>query len=191
MYPENSFAMGITKAFNNSTYKISGDVVEDRQFMIQFLSVIGGLVVIGILCFILANWLVSSLQVASDPITDKVVEQRIKPVGQVYVGSVPPEVLAKSQAPAEQAAAAGGASKFASGKEVYEAVCLACHATGAAGAPKYGDKGAWAKYLEKGIEGNYTAAINGAGAMPPKGGRMDISDDDVKSAVDYLFESLN
>jgi cytochrome c5 len=154
--------------------------------MIQFLSVIGGLVVIGVLCFILANWLVSGLGQVSDPITDKVVEQRIKPVGQVYVGSVPPEAMAQSQA-----SATGGASKFASGKEVYEAVCLACHSTGAAGAPKYGDKGAWAKYLEKGVEGNYAAAINGAGAMPPKGGRMDISDDDVKSAVDHILEALN
>lgn len=159
--------------------------------MIQFLSVIGGLVVIGILCFVLANWLVSGLDEVSDPITDKVVEQRIKPVGEVYVGSVPAEAMAKSQAPAEQAASEGGAAKFSSGKEVYDAVCLACHATGAAGAPKYGDKDAWAKYLEKGIEGNYTAAINGAGAMPPKGGRVDLSDDDVKSAVDYMVEALN
>ena len=164
--------------------------MDDRQFMMQFLGVIGGLVVIGILCFVLANWLVSGLEEVSDPITDKVVEQRLKPVGEVYVGSVPPEAMAQSKAPAEQAAAAGGASKFASGKEVYDAVCLACHATGAAGAPKYGDKDAWAKYLEKGIEGNYAAAINGAGAMPPKGGRMDISDDDVKIAVDYIVEAL-
>ena len=165
--------------------------MDDRQFMMQFLGVIGGLVIIGVLCFILANWLASGVEQVADPITEKEVERRIKPVGDVYVGSVPPEAMAQSQAPVEQAAETGGASKYASGKEVYEAVCLACHATGAAGAPKYGEKDAWAKYLEKGIEGSYAAAINGAGAMPPKGGRMDLSDDDVKSAVDYLVESLN
>lgn len=165
--------------------------MEDRQFMIQFLSVIGGLVVIGILCFVLANWLVSGLDEVSDPITEKVVEQRIKPVGEVYVGSVPAEAMAKSQAAGEQTTSEKGAAQFASGKEVYDAVCSACHATGAAGAPKYGDKDAWTKFVEKGIESNYTAAINGVGAMPPKGGRTDLSDDNVKSAVDYMVEAVN
>ncbi|MEN8129092.1 MAG: c-type cytochrome [Pseudomonadota bacterium] len=159
--------------------------------MIQFVSVIGGLVVIGVACIILANWLGARSSDPSDPFTSQVIEERIKPVGEVYVGSVPAEALAKVKQAAD-AAAAPTATKpaFASGKEVYDSVCLACHSTGAAGAPKYGEKDAWAKYLEKGVEGNYAVAINGAGAMPPKGGRMDLSEDDVKSAVDYMLEAL-
>lgn len=163
--------------------------MDDRQFMMQFMGVIAGLVVLGVIVFILAIWIAGDSERASDPITSKVIEDRIKPVGEVYVGSVPPEALKTSAKGAQSEATAGG-PKFASGKEVYEAVCLACHATGAAGAPKYGDKGAWAKYLEKGIEGNYTAAIAGAGTMPAKGGRADLADEDVKSAVDYIVEAL-
>jgi cytochrome c5 len=157
--------------------------------MFQFMGVIAGLVVLGVIVFILAIWIGGDSERASDPITSKVIEDRIKPVGEVYVGSVPAEAL-KTAAQAGQAEVAASGPKFASGKEVYDAVCLACHATGAAGAPKYGDKGAWAKYLDKGIDGNYTAAIAGAGAMPAKGGRADLSDEDVKSAVDYIVEAL-
>lgn len=165
--------------------------MEDRQFMIQFSSVIGVLVLIAVVCVILAILIGGSGTDTNDPIAQKVIEDRIKPVGEVYVGSVPPEALAQSQSQAmEPSDQSAGVSKFSSGKEVYEAVCLGCHATGAAGAPKYGDKAAWAKYLDKGIEGNYQAAINGAGAMPAKGGRGDLSDDDVKSAVDYIVNAL-
>ncbi len=167
-----------------------GDIVEDRQFMIQFVSVIGGLVVIGVLCIFLANWFGASPSDLSDPFTNQVLEERIKPVGEVYVGSVPDEALAKAKQATDSAAPTTTKPAFASGKEVYDSVCLACHSTGAAGAPKYSDKDAWAKFLEKGVEGNYAVAINGAGAMPPKGGRMDLSEDDVKSAVDYMLEAL-
>ncbi len=166
--------------------------MEDKQFMVQFSSVIGVLAVIAVACIILAIIFGRSETDPNDPVAQKVIEERIKPVGEVYVGSVPPEALAQSQAQAEkQTAQAAGAPKFSSGKEVYEAVCQVCHTTGAAGAPKLGDKAAWTKYLDKGIEGNYQAAINGAGAMPAKGGRGDISDEDVKSAVDYIVNGLN
>ena len=77
----------------------------------------------------------------------------------------------------------------ARGKEVYDAACYVCHTPGAANAPKLGDKGAWAARIEKGNETLYNNAINGfmgTGLMPPKGGRPDFSDDDVKAAVDYM-----
>lgn len=164
--------------------------MEDKQFMVQFSSVIGVLAVIAVVCIILAIIFGGGETDSNDPVTQKVIEERIKPVGEVYVGSVPPEALAQSQAQAS-ATQVASAPKFSSGKEVYEAVCQACHATGAAGAPKFGDKAAWTKYLEKGIEGNYQAAINGAGAMPAKGGRGDLSDEDVKSAVDYIVKGVN
>ncbi|GAB3542842.1 c-type cytochrome [Noviherbaspirillum agri] len=78
----------------------------------------------------------------------------------------------------------GGASK-PDGKKVYETACAACHATGAAGAPKFGDKAAWAPRIKQGNETLYNSAIKGKNAMPPKGGSS-ASDEEVKAAVDYM-----
>lgn len=72
------------------------------------------------------------------------------------------------------------------GKKTYDDACTVCHAAGIAGAPKLGDAAAWAPRIETGKEALYTTALNGKGAMPAKGGRADISDDDVKAAVDYM-----
>jgi len=88
-----------------------------------------------------------------------------------------------SPAPAPAPVADADAGK---GKALYDQACMACHATGAAGAPKMGDKGAWAGRLGAGMDALYASAIKGKGAMPAKGGRADASDADVKAAVDYM-----
>ena len=74
----------------------------------------------------------------------------------------------------------------APGEEVYKQVCATCHATGVAGAPKLGDKAAWAPRLKSGIESMYTASLKGKGAMPPKGGSMATPDGNIKAAVDFM-----
>jgi len=78
----------------------------------------------------------------------------------------------------------------ASGEATYKAACFACHGTGAAGAPKTGDKPAWKDRIAAGNDILYKHAIEGykgkAGFMPAKGGRADLSDADVKAAVDYM-----
>ena len=81
------------------------------------------------------------------------------------------------------AAPAGGSSD---GKAVYEKVCSVCHATGLAGAPKFGDKAAWAPRIATGINTLHQSALKGKNAMPPKGGNMALSDADVTAAVDYM-----
>ena len=82
---------------------------------------------------------------------------------------------------------------LADGEAVYNSGCAACHASGVAGAPKVGDVDAWAGRVGQDVEVIYTNAIDGfqgeAGVMPPKGGFMNLSDDDVKSAVDYMIEA--
>ncbi|MCM2264681.1 MAG: c-type cytochrome [Desulfuromonadales bacterium] len=74
------------------------------------------------------------------------------------------------------------------GEEVYLKVCAACHATGVAGAPKTGDKAAWAHHLKAGIDHMVKAAIQGKGAMPPRGGQATLSDEEVRAAVSYMVE---
>lgn len=95
------------------------------------------------------------------------------------------QVAAAQQAGQPAAAPAGGAAK-ADGKSTYDTVCMACHSTGAAGAPKYGDKAAWGPRLAQGKPALYNSALHGKGAMPPKGGNASLSDDAVKAAVDYM-----
>ncbi|HEX9180769.1 MAG TPA: c-type cytochrome, partial [Burkholderiales bacterium] len=89
----------------------------------------------------------------------------------------------KAAAPAPAPAAAPAADK---GKKTYETSCAACHATGAAGAPKFGDKAAWGPRIATGKPALYSSALKGKGAMPPKGGNAGLADDDVKAAVDYM-----
>jgi cytochrome c5 len=91
--------------------------------------------------------------------------------------------LAKAEAPAE-----GGAPK--DGPTVYNSVCGACHNSGAAGAPKLDDKGAWAPRLATGKDALYTSVLNGKGAMPAKGGAAAMSDDEIKGAVDYILSKV-
>lgn len=81
-------------------------------------------------------------------------------------------------------------AQAAEGQKVYQQACFACHATGAAGAPKLDDKAAWKDRVAKGKETLYKHAINGFNAMPPKGGRADLSDADVKAAVDYIVSQV-
>ncbi|MFT3735539.1 MAG: c-type cytochrome [Rhodocyclaceae bacterium] len=80
-------------------------------------------------------------------------------------------------------AAAGGP---VDGKKIYETSCAACHATGAAGAPKAGDKGAWGPRIAAGKDTLYKHALEGKGAMPPKGGNPSLSDAEIKAVVDHL-----
>jgi cytochrome c5 len=102
-----------------------------------------------------------------------------------------PAVEAPTEAATEPSAAAP--ADTGKGKDIYDAACTVCHSAGVAGAPKLGDKAAWASRIEKGIEALYHSSINGfmgtAGMMPPKGGRPDFADEDIKAAVDYMVSA--
>lgn len=102
--------------------------------------------------------------------------------------SKPVEVAAAPPAPATPAPAAAKAASgdAAKGKSVYDGTCTACHTPGVAGAPKLGDKTAWAPRLKTGMDALYTSALKGKNAMPPKGGNLSLPDADVKAAVDYI-----
>lgn len=85
-----------------------------------------------------------------------------------------------------QKAVAASDGKPKDGPTIFATICSACHAAGVAGAPKAGDKAAWAPRLAQGKDALYRSALNGKNAMPPRGGAASLSDAEVKSAVDHL-----
>ena len=91
---------------------------------------------------------------------------------------------------AEAAPAAAPAPAAASnvGKSIYDTTCMACHSSGVAGAPKFGDKAAWAPFIAKGMDDMVQKATQGVGAMPPKGGST-ASDADFKAAIQYMVDA--
>ena len=111
---------------------------------------------------------------------DEGIAERIKPVGTVCVKG---EDCAQNLT----LAAAGGSR---SAEEVYNTGCLACHASGAAGAPKFRDAADWSSRLGAGLDTLYANAINGKGSMPAKGLCPSCSDEEVRLAVDYMIEGL-
>lgn len=104
-----------------------------------------------------------------------------------------PATVAAPTAAAAAPAAAAESSTVAvangAGEALYKQACQVCHAAGVAGAPKLGDKAAWAPRLETGMETLYKAAINGMGAMPPRGGSS-APDAEIKAAVDYMTATV-
>lgn len=91
---------------------------------------------------------------------------------------------AAAPAPAQQAAAVNPA-----GEKLYKTACFACHATGVANAPKFGDKAAWEPYIKTGMDTMVKVAITGKGAMPPKGGAANASEEDIRAAVQYMVDA--
>lgn len=96
---------------------------------------------------------------------------------------------APKAAVAAPAAAEGGAVN-AVGEKIYKSVCFACHAAGVAGAPKFGDKDAWAPFIKTGEDAMLKNAINGVGAMPPRGGSQ-ATDDEIKAAIEYMVNAAS
>ncbi len=108
-----------------------------------------------------------------------------------------PAAAAPAAAPAAAAPAAAAPAApapapatavAANGEALYKQACTVCHAAGVAGAPKTGDKAAWAPRIAQGVEALTASAIKGKGAMPPKGGAMAASDAEIKAAVQYLID---
>jgi len=133
------------------------------------------------------------------------VEDNIRPVskvclaGQACAGaarggnmSAPAAAAAAPSMPAAPVAAAPAAVETAPAVAAFDAAatyqmsCFACHGTGAAGAPKIGDKDAWTARLEKGMDAVMVNATNGLNAMPPKGMCMTCSDENLRALVEYM-----
>jgi cytochrome c5 len=96
-------------------------------------------------------------------------------------------IAAAAPAVAAVAVAAVGGSASGKGKALYDSACTACHTAGIAGAPKFGDKTAWAPLAKEGVKHLVETVIKGQGAMPPKGGKPDATEADITAAVEYML----
>ena len=161
----------------------------DKKFFDTFMLVIGAMIFITILLFFLARYMSGETQEQwqqEDPSVRSAIDERLKPVGRVAkTGEAAAEVTLAAPVVAVPAAR--------SGEEVFSQACSVCHVAAVAGAPKFGDAAAWGPRISKGMDTLVQHAIGGfqgtAGYMPPKGGRMDMSDAEIAAAVDYMVEN--
>jgi cytochrome c5 len=118
--------------------------------------------------------------VTPNAIDTSTLEDRIKPIGQVYMeGDIDVNVVSIAKPKAE-------AKKSRSGESVYTASCAGCHSIGVAGAPKFDNKADWASRLKRGMEDLVKVAIAGKGAMPPKGTCGTCSADELRAAIEHM-----
>jgi len=148
----------------------------DSSFFKTLVIVLGTLLAFMLVSIFIARTLTgkSPDAITNDPMYQAAVIERIKPVGQVSTGA---------------SSGVGGASAVQSGDKVYKSACFACHGTGAAGAPKFGDKAAWQARIAQGMATLVTHALKGFKGMPAKGGRADLSDDAVKAAIKHMVDN--
>ena len=153
----------------------------DDVFMRQFAIVLASLVAFMFIAIFLARAVAGAAEEAEFA-SVKEAQERIAPVGQVRVGEAPPPPPEPSP---EQVAAA---SADIDGAAVYNSGCGTCHAAGVAGAPKL-EAAAWEARVGQGLDTLVSHAINGKGAMPAKGGMANLSDAEIRAAVQYMLES--
>jgi cytochrome c5 len=131
--------------------------------------------VVPIVLIVLLSQLATSGRIfdkSSPAMSPKEIANRIKPVAEVTVEGAGP-----------------GAKALRTGEQIYRSVCTACHATGVAKAPKFGDKGDWAHRIHEGQKALVQVALKGEGAMPPRGGASELTDLEVERAVVYMANS--
>ena len=157
----------------------------DRHFYDSFMLVLGILVAFAFCMYWLANGIAEANPGASGhdvTAEEQLVDQRLAPVADTQISGD-----AKSQmAAAPAAASSGGGGPAKSGKEIWQGTCSACHQSGLLGAPKIGDKAAWAPRIAKGMDTLKQHALKGFNNMPAHGGNSSLSDDDVVKALEYM-----
>lgn len=153
----------------------------DKEFYKIFSYVSLFIIALAIIIAILSNVFASSVENDNyNKVKEKATQERLASPEKINLASNPTfksEVIEVSSAK--------------SGEDIYNSVCMSCHMSGAAGAPITGKPDQWSERLAKGNDTLYSNAINGIGVMPAKGGLMSLTDDEVKSAVDYMLEQSN
>jgi cytochrome c5 len=168
----------------------SNDTSHDKHFFDTFMLVLGLLIGVAVVLIFVSRSIASNTQhvvVAEDKGVVQAANDRLAPFGKVAISGVDNSALEPPKAATQLAAA------DLAGKEAFTMACAACHDMGIAGAPKVGDKAAWAPRIAQGMPTLYKHAIAGfqgkTGFMPAKGGRADFSDKSVTNAVDHMIDA--
>ena len=164
----------------------------DQQFFDMYSLVIGVLAAVALAILVLAmkmSDLTQGVYTRNVEEYQAAVDERIRPVGQVYL----PGDEFKADAPTvETPEAPEPVATTLSGPQVYNEACLVCHGAGIGGAPILGDAAQWTDRIAQGNDLLVQHAIEGftgsTGFMPPKGGRADLSDEEVGAAVQYMID---
>jgi len=165
----------------------------DDHFFNMFSVVLGILVAIALVLFAIARFIGTPFEDAraeNDPKVQAQIAERLAPFGRVAVAGKDNSALAiVARNTGDQGGGAGPAIPT-SAEDAYNQGCAACHGAGVAGAPRSGDKAAWAPRIAQGKDTLYKHAIEGFqgknGVMPAKGGRADWPDDLIRQTVDYM-----
>ena len=156
----------------------------DQHFYDTFLLVLGILVAFAIGMYWLANGIADRSPGAYEKGTsteEQIIDKRLAPISDVQIAGD-----TKSQMAQTAPAAGGGGGAPKSGKEIWKGTCSGCHQSGLLGAPKIGDKSAWAPRIAKGMDTLKQHALKGFNQMPAHGGNPSLSDDDVVKALEYM-----
>lgn len=166
----------------------------DQKFFDMYGLVIGILAIFSVGILVLAmkmSDLTQGIYTADTAEYQASVKARLRPFGQV---NMPGDELRAGELQVSAAAQSDPVKAVLSGPQVYNAACIVCHGSGIGGSPKIGDAAAWQERVAQGNDTLYLHALEGytgsTGFMPPKGGRLDLSDDEVRDAVDYMLSEL-
>jgi cytochrome c5 len=162
----------------------------DQKFFDMYSLVIGVLAAICLAFFVLAMWVSDRTQGEFTSNAEEYlaeVSKRLEPFGQV---NLPGDDLSAEGPQSAEATTPTPVATTLTGPQVYNEACIACHGNGIGGAPMITNSAAWKERIAQGVDTLRQHAIEGytgsAGYMPPKGGRLDLSDDEIYGAVDYM-----
>ena len=161
---------------------------DDKVFIRQFSGILVALILFTISMAFL-GWSIHRQMTPSENLSRiALTGERIAPVGGVHAGDSGAQAVAEMATQTDTATAAPATAFDGSldGGMLYNNVCMACHATGAAGAPIPGSD-QWAERAARGLDSLLSTAISGLNAMPARGGRADLSDEQVKATVEFML----
>lgn len=160
------------------------DHKSDRAFMRQFSGVIAGFMVLTVALVFLARHMQPESDGSKNPNRVALAQMNTAPVGAVRSGEAGAAALAEAQA----AAATPVEDVVVDGAAVYGGLCMSCHDAGVAGAPIKGSEQMAAREAEVGLDGLVQNAINGLNAMPARGGNPNLTDEQIRAAVEFMLQ---
>jgi len=163
---------------------------QDKEFIKRFSMTLAALAVFTVVIIFVAMGIHSTLERDEGTAREQARLERLQPVAGVFSGETG---RAAAQAAAEAARSSAPSVAFdgsLDGELIYSRACGTCHEVGAAGAPQM-VASAWGDRLDKGRDQLVANAISGIGSMPARGGRQDLSDEQIGSSVDYMLGMLD